>query len=406
MTPPPVRRKKKKNKGRSPILKYWWLAPSLAVVGMIFYTATGPRWSRARIDAPTRRPIAGYFADTQVMVREYRRFYGKPLNNAEVEKGFDMANNSVAGKDFTSAVGFLEQVAKVAAVPVVFNNMGVLYAELNDKSRAVNAFREALARDPDYQPVRLNLDRLKDVMALGADPVSRELEPNNTPVLANLMAPGKPVEGEIEAAVDDEDFFRLTTPPAPRDIISIEIFNRSTKLAPVLKIFDGDHRITDWGKSVREAGTNLQRTIAPAPNTTLYLQISGYGGSAGGYTLLVRPHKAFDTYEPNDDIFNAPRVTLGSIVSGGIMDADDTDYFSFVGPRNGTVTFTLTNKSTTLIPALSTFHPDRRSSGFGPDVGTPGLNLRHRMEVVENQTYFVQIWSQKNTTGEYSFIIE
>jgi len=288
----------------------------------------------------------------------------------------------------------------------VFNNMGVLYAELNDKSRAVNAFREALARDLDYQPVRLNLDRLKDVMALGADPVSRELEPNNTPILANLMAPGKPVEGEIEAAVDDVDFFRITTPPAPRDIISIEITNRSTKLAPVLKIFDAEGRITDWGKTVREPGANLQQTIAPAPNTTLYLQISGYGSSAGGYTLLVRPKRAFDTYEPNDDIFNAPRVPLGTTVSASIMDADDTDYFSFVSPRNGTVTFTLTNKSTTLIPALSTFYPDRRSSGFGPDVRTPGLNLRHTLEVLENQTYFIQIWPQRNTTGEYSFIIE
>ena len=114
---------------------------------MIFYVATGPKWSRARIETPKGRAITGYIADTQMMVKEYSRFYGKPLNNAEVEQGFDMANKSVAGKDFTNAVGFMEQVAKVAAVPVVFNNMGVLYAELNDKSRAVNAFREALARD-------------------------------------------------------------------------------------------------------------------------------------------------------------------------------------------------------------------------------------------------------------------
>lgn len=405
MIPAPVRRKKK-NKGPSPIRKYWWLAPTLAVVGMIFYIATGPKWSRARIQTPTGRPITGYVADTPAMVKEYVRFYGKPLNNAEVENGFDMANKSVADKDFSHAVGILEEVAKAAAVPVVFNNLGVLYAELNDKSRAANAFREALARDLDYQPVRLNLDRLKDVMALGADPVSRELEPNNTPILANLMAPGKPVDGEIEAAVDDADVFRITTPAAPRDIISIEITNRSTKLAPVLKIFDAESRITDWGKSVRDAGSNLQQTIAPPPNSTLYVQVSGYGGSAGGYTLLVRPTRAFDAYEPNDDIFNAPRVTLGTTVSAGIMDADDTDYFSFVSPRTGTVSFNLTNRSTTLIPVLSTFYPDRRSSGFGPDVRAPGLNLRHTLEVLENQTYFIQVWSQRKTTGEYSFIIE
>ena len=99
-------------------------------------------------------------------------------------------------------MGLLEQVSKVAAVPVVFNNLGVLYAELNDKSRAINAFREALARDMDYRAVRLNLDRMKDVMALGADPVSREVESNNSTTLANIIAPGKAVEGEIEAAVE------------------------------------------------------------------------------------------------------------------------------------------------------------------------------------------------------------
>ena len=85
----------------------------------------------------------------------------------------------------------LEQVAKVAAVPVVFNNLGVLYAEFNDRSRSINAFREALARDMDYQPVRLNLDRLKDVMALGADPVSREIESNNTRDSGQHHRPGK-----------------------------------------------------------------------------------------------------------------------------------------------------------------------------------------------------------------------
>ena len=127
--------------------------------------------------------------------------------------------------------------------------------------------------------------------------------------------------------------FRVTTPPAPRDVISIEITNHSTTLAPVLKIFDAERRITNWGKIMWEPGSSLQQTIAPAPNTTLYLQVSGYGGSAGAYTLLVRPLKSFDAYEPNDDIYNARRITVGTAVAAGIMDANDTDYYSFVSPR-------------------------------------------------------------------------
>jgi hypothetical protein len=405
MAGPPVKRKRRENR-QSVVRRYWWLAPVLGGVVMIGWVATGPRWSRAHITPPGGKPIAGYVSDTPKMMLEYQHFYGKPLNNAEIERGFDQASQRVSAKDYTNAVGLLEQVSKVSAVPVVFNNLGVLYAELNDKSRAINAFREALARDMDYQPVRLNLDRMKDVMALGADPVSREVESNNNMTLANIIAPGKAVEAEIDAAVDDTDFFRITTPPAPRDLISIEITNRSTTLAPVLKIFDDERRITDWGKTMREPGSSIKLEIAPTPNTTLYLEVSGYGSSAGAYTLLVQPKKSFDTYEPNDDIYHAPRITLGTPVTAGIMDANDTDYFSFVSPRTGTVSIVITNRSTTLIPALSTFSPDMRSSGFGPDVRTPGFNLRHTMEVQANQIYFIQVWSQANTAGDYSLIIE
>lgn len=388
------------------VRKYWWVVPVFVGVGMIGWIATGPQWSRARIRTPGGPPITGYLTNKQEMTQEYAHYYGKPLNNAEIERGFDQANLRVTAKDYTNAVGLLEQVSKVAAVPLVFNNLGVLYAQLNDKPRAINSFREALARDLDYRAVRLNLDRMKDVMALGANPVTREVEPNNNTSAANIIAPGKTVEGEIEAAVNDIDFFRVTTPPAPRDRIAIEIANRSTTLAPVLRIFDEEGRITDWGKVVREPGSSLEQMIAPPPNATLYLEISGYGSSAGAYTLLVRPTRSFDTYEPNDDIYNAPRITLGTAVEASIMDANDTDYYSFVSPRTGTVSILITNRSKTLIPALSTFYPDMRSSGFGPEVRTPGLNLRHTIEVQENKTYYIQVWSQANTAGEYSLILE
>ena len=144
-----------------------------------------------------------------------------------------------------------------------------------------------------------------------------------------------------------------------------------------------------------EPGANLRQIVALPPNATFYLQVSGYGSSAGAYTLLVQPLNAFDNYEPNDDIYHAPRIALGTTIMAGIMDADDTDYYSFVSPRTGTVSVVITNRSTTLIPALSTFDPDMRSSGFGPDVRTPGRNLQHTMEVQQNQVYFIQVWSQE-----------
>jgi len=164
MTVPPIRRKTKR-KSESLARKGWWVVPVLGCVGMIGWIATGPRWSRAQISTPVGKPITGYVASTLKMTQEYVHFYGKRLNNAGIERAFDQANQSVNAMDYTKAVGLLEQVSKVAAVPVVFNNLGVLYAELYDTSGAINAFREALARDIDYPAVRLNLNRMKDVIA-------------------------------------------------------------------------------------------------------------------------------------------------------------------------------------------------------------------------------------------------
>ena len=135
----------RKRRQRSIARQYWWLAPLLAGVTMILWIATGPRWSRARNGSP--KPLVGYISGTPAVSQEYLRFYGKPLNNADIESLCNRASERVAAKDYASAVGLLEQVAKVAAVPAVFNNLGVLYAELKDRARAIEAFREALARD-------------------------------------------------------------------------------------------------------------------------------------------------------------------------------------------------------------------------------------------------------------------
>src|SRR5579871_4864412 len=194
MAAPQYKKKRKKNH-RSVVLRYWWLPLVVAGVGMMLWIATGPRWSRAKVNLPlANRPISGYTSSTATVLQEYLHFYGKPLDNAEIERLCNQANERVAAKDYSNAVGMLEQVVKVAGVPAVYNNLGVLYAEVNDRPRSINAFREALARDMDYQPVRLNLDRLKEIMALGAEPVSREVESNNNPGLANIIAIGKPVE--------------------------------------------------------------------------------------------------------------------------------------------------------------------------------------------------------------------
>jgi uncharacterized protein YutE (UPF0331/DUF86 family) len=400
------KRKKKQKSQRSQIRRYWWLPPVLAGVALLAWLATGPRIWGPRVLSHGGAAIKGYIGTIETVKQEYLRFHGKPLKNSAVERLFQLANQRIADQDYESAALLMETVSQDAAVPVIFNNLGVLYAQLNDRSRAINAFRDALARDIDYQPVRLNLDRLRNLTGNAADPVTRELEPNNSPPYANVIALGKAVEGEVARGVNDVDYFRITTPPAPRDTLRVTIEPRSPELSPVLRIFDADRRLTNMTAEARQTGATLHYTFAPAPNATFYLEVSGSGHSSGNYTLKVMAMRAFDNYEPNDDIYNARRIETGRAIQANIMDATDTDFYSFVAPRTGSISVSIQNRSVTLIPALTTFSAEMRHTGFGPDIRTPGAHLRHQFDVVENQTYFIQVWSENNTYGEYSVTIE
>jgi tetratricopeptide (TPR) repeat protein len=287
MAEPELNRKRKKKK-QSPVWKYWWLAPMFAGLAIVIWVATGPRWSRAGISSSSeQKPLSGYLGSFSSLEREYAHYQGKPLDNPEVKRDFELAAKRIAAQDYTGAIPFLEKVAETAAVPQIFNNLGVVYAEIGDKAKAFSAFSQALAQDIDYLPVRTNLERMPELLTLLSEPPMREMEPNNSIALANLLKPGTAMNGEIERGADDLDYFQITTPPAPNANLSIEITNHSKTLVPVLKIFDAQGRITDWGKAVREPGANLKQTITPPPSSILFLQISGYGKSAGEYTLLV-----------------------------------------------------------------------------------------------------------------------
>jgi len=381
-------------------LRFWWVAPLLLLAA----AALGA-WLLRRPASSRYEALPGYISSLATVEQEYVRFNGKLLQDAEVKQQFERAADLVKSHDYVGAITLLEGVSKKAAVPAVLNDLGVLYAFLDDRGRAINAFRDALARDIDYQPVRDNLKRLKDFAISSADPVTREVEPNNSNLLANLIVVGTSVDAEIAPDINDVDCLRFSVPAPPRDILAIEITNRSSTLVPVLTAYDGDQQLLDWGKKAEQRGESITQFISLKPNATVYLDVSGYANSGGRYSITVRPLKAFDSFEPNDDIMSARRITVGQPLEANIMDGDDTDYYSFVGPRTGTVSIDITNRSATLIPALSTFTQDLRSSGFGPDIRTAGASLHHTLPVEAGLTYYLQVWSQANSSGDYTLTV-
>jgi hypothetical protein len=242
---------------------------------------------------------AGYIDSVVTLRQEYVSFYNTTVPDAEVERDFQYAASRVAHGDYSGAVAPLENAAKKAPLPAVLNDLGVVYVKQNDGVNALRAFRAALTRDSDYPQVRANLADLESLLN-SAEPVTREVEPNDTFLLANAIALGAPVEAEISG--NDIDCFRFKALPAPRDILAVEIENLSETLMPVFSVFDGSDRFLGWSQDPQQPGASVTKHLSPQPNATLVLHIWGYRKSTGKYRLTVRALKAFDRYEPNDDI--------------------------------------------------------------------------------------------------------
>ncbi len=393
----------KQKRWRLPRLGWLIGAAAFGIALIVAIWRIGP-WSPAHRTPDT---LPGYVTDLAMVKREYAQAHGFLREDWGAIQNFDRATGLMRRHEYGAAIAVLEAVSKQAPLPSVFNNLGVLYAETQDRARAINAFREALAHDSNYQPVRFNLARLSGLGTLGPDaagPVSQEVEPNNSSLAANPVAVDAAVDGEIRGTMNDEDWFRLTA-PTPRDVLQIHVTNRSGALALGLGIYDEDIRLLAGGKQPRAPGASATFYLAPPAGSTFYVDLWGADGTSGAYTLSVKRMKDCDKYEPNDDIFNATGITPGQPVEANIMDASDTDFYRFVSPRTGTVTIDIENLSSTLIPALTMLAGDKRTIGFGTDVKTWGAGLRQIMDVRGGETYYLQVWSRGRTSGKYRLTV-
>jgi len=152
-------------------------------------------------------------------------------------------------------------------------------------------------------------------------------------------------------------------------------------------------------------GAGLTYRFSPPPNTILLVHVWGSFRSLGQYRLTIRPLRAFDRYEPNDDILKPAPLTVGETIEANIMDEADTDFYSFVAPENGSARVEILNRSTTLIPALATFATDRRAAGPETRVRVPGADLSHTFAVKPGRVYYLQVRSEGSTSGAYSLTV-
>jgi hypothetical protein len=306
--------------------------------------------------------------------------------------------------NYGNAVVVLNTASKQIPVPAVFNDLGVLYRQLKDGSQAILAFRDALARDHDYEPVRKNLKSMNMTEAI--DPGGSELEPNNDIQHANALWLDRPVQGVIDTGMGDVDCYWFTTPRPPRDRVSIEVVARSMTLIPRLRIYDERGNLITGLKEALNPGATVRYDFSPPPNTLYYIEVDGISGSSGPYTVVVNALRAYDVYEPNDTVLTATRIVPGQTIDANIMDADDTDFYSFVSPVAATIGIDVTSRDSTLIIGVATFAPDLHNIDFAPDPKGPGAPVHHTIQVEPNQMYYVQVFSKNDSAGPYTLILK
>jgi hypothetical protein len=398
-----VRKRKKRKARRRPLF------PVLLLLLMAAAGIWGVRkFTRLRRGVTPReepRVVAFVGSDTNLR-QEYQRYYGQRLSNADLIARFQRAGQLAAGRNFTEATATLESISKEAELPLVYTNLGILYAAIGDVPRAITGFRNVFARDFDYAPARNFLKDSRQIGPGATDPLRAEVEPNGERAQANQIALESAVTGDVGSVSGDVDYFRVAAPQSPRDLITIELLNNSKTFTPRVHVSDAAWHTLEWGERIARQGESLKVSGAPAPNSTFYVAVSAFESAGGSYVLRVTADKAFDRYEPNDNILDAAHIALGEEIPANIMDSIDTDYYSFVSPRKGEVTLEIRNRSASLVPTFTVYDASRRVQLIAPDNRKPGGSFRETFKVERDLVYFVQVSSQIGTAGAYTLRVD
>jgi hypothetical protein len=393
----PARKRVRRRRHRPFLIRHAWLIPLVLLAVLAPFL-----WDWLFTPHALRDPLPGYIADTATVEQEYLAYSGKPLDPAATHE-FERATELMRVGNYGNAAVVLDAASRQIPVPAVFNDLGILYRRLRDGTQALRAFRDALARDHDYAPVRANL---KSMNMGDIDPGGAEVEPNDGIQQANALWMDRPMQAVISPGVGDVDSYWFTTARPPRDRVAIEIVGRAVTLAPRLRILDQRGNLITGMKQAPNPGTPVRYEFSPPPNTLYYIQVDGASGSSGPYSVAVNALRAYDVYEPNDTIAAATRITPGQTIDANIMDADDTDFYGFISPTATTLNIDISTHAPGLVLGLATFAPDLHNIDFAPDTKGAGAPLHHTLKVEPNQMYYVQVFSKNDSSGPYRMVLK
>jgi flagellar basal body-associated protein FliL len=314
------------------------------------------------------------------------------ISDPAIRSQFDQAIAFARQGLLAEAKVLFEQIAPTVQAAGVYTNLAIVNAALGDDQSAQQNWQHALLLEPDNEAARENLSRNSRVV--------RNQQGNSTILNASPVEVGRRIESRLTAA-SDSDYFSFTAPAGTRDILRVQVDNRTATFAPDLRLFDSSRAEFDLAQATRGANTQLE--FVATPGATYYAQVTAVSGDVSDYVLSVTPLRASDRFEPNDDILTPTPTQTGQQVDAGIMDPNDIDVYR-VAVKPGPVRVVLTNRSATLAPYISLYDEDKSEVIYQHDQ-TPGSNVSVEGQVQRGGTWYVRVHSAYGA-GLYTLRIE
>jgi hypothetical protein len=106
-------------------------------------------------------------------------------------------------------------------------------------------------------------------------------------------------------------------------------------------------------------------------------------------------------------ITDARPLELGTRLQGTINDGSDVDYYRFTSPQDGEIDVRMTNGSPKMIPALRIFDANKNLvQDKSPEYQQrPGADIESAFPAQSNATYYLEVFTQRNTTGPYTLTV-
>jgi len=293
-----------------------------------------------------------------------------------------ITTSSIATAD--AASGSAARAADAPATPPALQSK--IDAEIQQAKEISRAFNREVVEVRKAQA----LESLKATPPRNVAVEAQETEPNNDMLTTNSIPLGKWITGSV-AEGGDSDHYVFTTPETHRDWIRIEVQNRSTTLEPRIQLFNAEK--TYLGEQYKTtSGADVSYSFVAPPATKYIARVSNYyGKNVGVYLMRVVPAKAYDAFEPNDDILRARMIEIGADIEAGVMDGGDADYFKIeTGSEKAPMLISVANTSTTLRPQISLFGGNKASLGQQYNT-TSGGDISYAFEAQPNAVYYIRV---------------